>query len=180
MTSSIELYDGKDWGPEERTFWGLPKVWVERVRLVLGSIELDPSSCKEANDKVIKAERYFDRFINGLDQSWKCKTMTFNPPFSQGLIGPFVNKFASEWSLGNIGEAIAVVKNDSSTKWFETLSRLSNLRAEPRKRFNFIGVEGRQTSSPTFGVTIFYFGNNGLKFAQVFSEANCRIVKAFV
>lgn len=60
--------------------WFTPVPIINRVRAVLGFIELDPASCAEAND-IIGAGTYFDIHDDGLIQDWsKYKTIFLNPP----------------------------------------------------------------------------------------------------
>lgn len=51
---------------------------VEAARSVLGVIDLDPASCLEAQ-RVVKAERFFTRGVNGLVQPWRGRVF-LNPP----------------------------------------------------------------------------------------------------
>lgn len=57
---------------------------VELARLVLGGIDLDPASCKEAN-KVVKAAAFFDERRDGLSVSWHGRVFV-NPPGGQLVV----------------------------------------------------------------------------------------------
>ena len=50
--------------------WFTPLETLVLVRSVLGSIDLDPASCAEANDRVA-ALKYYDQFDKGLDRDWE-------------------------------------------------------------------------------------------------------------
>lgn len=51
---------------------------LQAVWNVMGSIDLDPASNEKVNE-IIKASRYFDSEVNGLDQEWRGKVF-LNPP----------------------------------------------------------------------------------------------------
>ncbi len=55
-----------------------PPFIVDAARLTLGSIDLDPASCEEAN-VVVKASRYMTKEINGLVWDWHGNVF-LNPP----------------------------------------------------------------------------------------------------
>lgn len=90
-----------------------PLKYIEMSRKVLGSISLDPFSCQKANE-LVKAERFFDIEMDAFSQSWECKTMFMNPPYSGGLFKPVIKKFIEE--LQNIGHAIVLTNNNLETE----------------------------------------------------------------
>lgn len=75
--------------------WGTPADIVERARLVMGGLDLDPCSSDSFNE-VIKAPNYYsidDRGENGLELPWFGKVFV-NPP--GGLVKQFWRKAMSE------------------------------------------------------------------------------------
>jgi len=161
-----------------RDFYGTPKEWIERCRDVMGGIELDAASCREANRCVVKAVRYFGEEDDALLQSWEAGTLFLNPPYGKTL-SKFASKFHNEWESGVIGQAIVLINNTTETHSFELFSRCSSARAEARKRIHFIGVDGRcNENNNTRGQVFFYCGRRWKRFARVFKSANCRVVRA--
>lgn len=164
--------------PSDRDFYGTPPEWIELSRKAMGGIELDPASCELANSEFVKADRFFDEESDGLSQSWACKTMFLNPPYSGKLKKQFASKFHDEWMSGNIGQAIVLVNNCTETEAFELLSACSTMRAETRGRIQFVGVDGRcNQNQNTRGQVFFYCGRRERTFARLFSKAGCRVIQ---
>jgi ParB family chromosome partitioning protein len=83
-----------------------PAQYIAAAHRVLGTIDLDPASCSEAN-KIIKATKFFDEKIDGLAQEWRGR-IWLNPPYC-GLSGPFVEKLCAEYIAENVTAAIVLV-----------------------------------------------------------------------
>ncbi len=161
---------------KDRNFYGTPPEWVEMCREVMGSIELDPATCLEANGRVVKAARFFNEEDDALKQSWRCSTLFLNPPYSPALTRKFAAKFHNEWEAGKIHQAIILINNTTETQAFDMYSRCATAHAYPRSRIQFISVEGRCKSQNSRAQTFFYCGPRWKKFRNVFSDANCRIM----
>lgn len=58
--------------------WYTPPDLVEKIRKVLGKIDLDPASCAQANE-VVKAGVYYTEELDGLKQVW-FGNVFLNPP----------------------------------------------------------------------------------------------------
>lgn len=160
-----------------RDFYGTPPEWIERCRSVMGGIELDPASCKEANEMVVKADRFFSEQDDGLSKSWKAGSLFLNPPYGKTL-PRFASKFLNEWEAGVIDQAIVLVNNTTETAAFELFSRCSTVRAETRGRIQFVSVDGRcNENRNTRGQVFFYCGRRWKRFARIFKEAGCRILR---
>lgn len=173
------VYAGREAKPANRDFYGTPGEWIDRCRQVMGGIELDPASWKEANEQIVKADRFFDKKIDALKQSWECDTLFLNPPYSNKrhtqLLEKFAAKFINEWEGGVIGQAIILINNVTETNAFEMFSSCSSLRAETRRRIQFVTVTGRSKTSNTRGQVFFYYGRHLKVFKRVF-KPYCRIV----
>jgi hypothetical protein len=75
-----------------------PRELVETARAMYGGIiDLDPASCRVAND-VVKATHFFSSRENGLAQQWHGR-IWINPPFPWK---PWVPKLLSEWQTTSI------------------------------------------------------------------------------
>jgi hypothetical protein len=63
--------------------WYTPPEYLERVRAVLGCIDLDPASSKVAQ-KTVKANRYFTKVEDALNREWHGR-IYMNPPYDRNL-----------------------------------------------------------------------------------------------
>lgn len=52
---------------------------MKLARKVLGDIELDPASCFEANEAIVKAHRFYSEEDDALIQSWASRSLFINP-----------------------------------------------------------------------------------------------------
>lgn len=87
-----------------------PEEEAEKVRLVIGEIDLDPGSCAMSNKHLIRAARFFDVDINGLDQEWSGRVFV-NPPGDIDSSGRSNSvlwwyKLEREWLAGRVSEAV--------------------------------------------------------------------------
>ena len=116
--------------------------------------------------------------IDGLKQVWDCRTLFLNPPYSRTLLPAFAKKFHEEWMSLRIKEhAIVLINNATETAAFDLFSQCAILRAEPRKRIQFVSTQGRSVQGNPRGQVFFYCGVSRCdRFTQVFSEAGCRIM----
>ena len=152
---------------EGKNEWYTPPHIVKLVKQCLGQIELDPSSCKEANEE-IQAQRYFTIDDNALDQSWDSKTLFMNPPYSKGDVTRFTNKFLYE--LPCIDQAIVLVASFPETKWCQSLLVKCSALCFIKGRVGFINSNKGITDMPRWGNVIFYFGDNPKRFCSIFKS----------
>ena len=74
-----------------------PPMIVEAARKALGTIDLDPASCVEANDQRVKAEKFYSAEDNGFEKEWN-GTIFLNPPGGHcDEHGVSVVRRAKEW-----------------------------------------------------------------------------------
>jgi hypothetical protein len=171
-------YAGSIGSASDRDFYGTPSKWVKICRKVMGSIALDPASCKEANAAVVKAARFFDKSMNALSREWLADTVFLNPPYGRKTLPAFAAKFQKEMEAGHIKQAIVLINNCTDTKAFEAFSACASARAEPRKRIQFVSVEGRcNERRNTRGQVFFYYGRRTKRFASEFQAAGCRVLQ---
>jgi len=147
--------------------WYTPKCYIESARKVLGQIDLDPASTKEAN-KVVKAKRIYTEVDNGLEKDWKAKTVWLNPPYATGLITGFCLKMRAEIESGNVCSAIVLVNNATETKWFQVLSETFQAVCFPAGRIQF--WHPRKVSTPLQGQAILFCGLELDAFAKEFTQ----------
>jgi phage N-6-adenine-methyltransferase len=146
--------------------WYTPAEVIEAARAVLGSIDLDPASCEQAN-RTVQAARYFTKRENGLVQSWHGR-IWLNPPYSQPTLGRFVAKLLQEVALGRVSAAILLVNNCTDTAWFHDAALACAAMCFTRGRVRF-ETPGGLRGSPVQGQAFFYFGDAPATFARHFS-----------
>ena len=101
--------------------WYTPSDVIDRVRAVLGEIDLDPASNPVANE-VVKARQIYTKDDDGLVQDWHGKVF-LNPPFGSDKISQFVEKLVDEYQSGNVSEAIMLTDSLSLPNWFSKASQ---------------------------------------------------------
>jgi hypothetical protein len=144
--------------------WYTPAVYLDAARHVMGGIDLDPASCKLANEAV-GAAQYFTKEDSGLSHRWD-GTVWLNPPYAQPLIGQFVDKLRLE--LPNIDAAITLTNNATETAWGKTLLAECDAVCFPVGRIKFMDASGVQCGAPLQGQMICYFGSDRDRFRQCF------------
>lgn len=97
-----------------------PEKYVWATKALLGDIQLDPASCREANE-VVGAKMFHTIEDDGLAQVWEAQTAFLNPPYSRGLVDRFVGKLVNAYKDGRVKRAILVVNACTSSEWFDGL-----------------------------------------------------------
>lgn len=152
--------------------WYTPPAYVEAAREVMGSIDLDPASCAEAN-KGVGATLYFDEADDGLTLDWGGNVF-LNPPGGKNANGSLVNQFWIRFvdEIGN-GHCTQGVWIGYSLEQLQTIQRVSSISpimgdaiCIPNRRIAFIGKGG----SPTHANYITYIGPHVETFAGVFGQ----------
>lgn len=139
-----------------------PAKYIEAARAVMGEIDLDPASCKQAN-KIVKAKKIFEDA--GETKPWKGRVW-LNPPYGR-LAGLFVEKLAGEVDAMNVTEAIVLVNaHCTDTAWFKPL--WDGVLCFTDHRINFYGDDDR--SGSTHGSVFAYFGDQQNLFANNFRK----------
>ncbi len=146
--------------------WYTPPKILDRVRAVLGSIDLDPASIEEAN-RVVGATKYYSADEDGLSKPWSGRIF-MNPPYSQPLIWEFCKTLVDSYRSGDVTEAIVLVNNATETRWFQMLMEEASAVCLPKGRIRFWHPE--KISSPLQGQVILYFGVNAYRFIEHFKD----------
>lgn len=142
-----------------------PATLLEKVRLVLGEIDLDPASCEYAQ-KLVKAKRYYTEADSGLTKPWAGRVF-LNPPYGMPAIRDFTDKLVSE--LPNIDSAVLLTNDQTDTLWWHKCARHASEVCFYSGRIHFYTPDVDETS-PTNGQTLMYFGTDRQMFVKVFSE----------
>lgn len=146
--------------------WYTPAKYVDAARLVLGTIELDPASCKRAN-KIVKAKSIYTAKDDSLHQPWTGR-LWLNPPYGR-LAGEFIRRLVLEYEAGEVKAAIALVNaHCTDTDWFTPLWNYVLCFTDHRIDFDS-GDREKQTSS-THGSVFAYLGSETKAFKAAFAE----------
>jgi len=147
--------------------WYTPAEYAEMARSVMGSIDLDPASCDEANE-VIKADAFYTKDDDGLSKDWRGNVWC-NPPYSRDLMPAFVEKLKDSYASGQVQQAILVSHNNTDTAWFHSLASVASAICFPKKRIRF--YRGDDIAAPTNGQAFFYLGTQ----TEAFKDAFCGV-----
>lgn len=152
-----------------------PDLITHLARLTMQGIELDPSSCKLANNGAsfdgvlrvgVRAKDYFDISDDALtltNKSWSARSAFINYPFNQM---DWVRKVLSVVKNGYIDEFILFMSAmASNNKACTELIDMCDL-CIPRQRMNCWGP--KSFSSNYYGVNILYYGPHRDRFRKFF------------
>ena len=165
--------NGKQWNTRHTGLtgfyeWYTPEEYVEHARRVMGGIDLDPASA-DIPQLWINAKQYFTAQDDGLAQEWHGRVW-LNPPYSQPLIGNFVDKLLAEIKAGRVTQAILLTHSYTDTQWFSRAAMACNAQCFTQGRIQFMrGTETPEGSSP-LGQAFTYYGNRPDDFAAEFEH----------
>ncbi len=154
--------------------WFTPAEYAALAREVLGTIDLDPASCAEANE-VIQATDYFTKDDDGLAHAWTGRVW-LNPPYSRDLMPAFCEKLAAHVEAGEVTQAILVSHNNTETAWFQRLAGVCSALCFPSKRIRF--YRGDEVAGPVNGQVFIYFGADPEAFIAAFRPVGFVVVPA--
>jgi phage N-6-adenine-methyltransferase len=146
--------------------WYTPKEYLDAVKSVMGSIDVDPASSQIANT-IVQAATYYTVADDGRNKDWTGNVF-MNPPYAHPLIDEFTNKLISEIQSGNTKQAIVLVNNATETKWFQSLANKAAAVCFPQSRLRFWSPE--KVSAPLQGQAFLYFGNDIKAFRSEFGK----------
>lgn len=157
----------------ETNQWYTPAKYMASVKQVLGDIDLDPASCKLANDLCVGAKKYFTIEDDGLAQDWFGRVY-MNCPYGKGYKNKsnqdiWTAKLIKEYKQGNVDEAICLVNAATAQKWFQKLWPFPICFVTPR--IKFVDEFGDEAGSPGHGNAFVYIGKKNInKFYTEFSQ----------
>ena len=140
-----------------------PPFIVEAARTVLGSIDLDPASCPQAN-QTVQADRFYTIDDNGLDQHWY-GNVWMNHPFGRNRNAKWINKLRTEYEIGDVDSACCITFASTSESWFQPLFDYPLCFLHPRTN---LSPDGTPKRGVTKGSVVAYMGNNISGFFKTF------------
>jgi hypothetical protein len=146
-----------------------PKPYIDAARKVLGAIDLDPATSKQAQ-RTVQAKRIFTEADDGLEQEWHGRVWV-NPPYHRDLAPRFIDKLIAEIEAGRTTAAIMLTNNCTDTSWFDAALRICSAVCFTRGRISFTKPNGAEVvpmGLPTQGQAFFYFGQDVQRFEDVF------------
>jgi hypothetical protein len=138
--------------------WHTPGKYLDMVREVLGSIDLDPYSNNFANNYV--GAKYYYTIENPAPEGWewtKCSTVYMNPPYTGGLVLQASKRFLDAYNSKRFDRGIILTNNCTEAGFFQILLTQAQAISLPGKRINFDFNGAPTKGGNTRGQTFFYF-----------------------
>lgn len=142
--------------------WYTPAHFIHAARLVMGSIDLDPASCAEAN-QTVEATRFYTVADDGLHQPWFGRVW-LNPPYTRRQAGKWVAQLVKAYMRGEVDQALLLVRGSIDTKWYQPLYSYPRCAIEGRVKFS----AAKQGAG--FPSVVAYFGPDVSRFVEVFGS----------
>ncbi len=162
---------------DDRNEWYTMAPYIEAARAVMGSIDLDPASCEEAN-KIVHATAYYTQEDDGLLQPWH-GNIWCNPPYGFHPSGKsnvvlWSQRLISAFNSGEIEQAVLLTMVNTESSWFVPLWKY--LVCFPSPRVMFHRPDG-SLDHHLQGSCFVYLGGHEERFIKVFSKFG-HVVKA--
>lgn len=141
-----------------------PPEVIALAQQVMETIDLDPCSDAIAQQWG-QTSAYYAPDQDGLSHPWFGRVWLY--PSASGKAGKWTKKAIAEYEIGNMTEAIILVKASPNSKWFQKLIR-SFPACFPNEPIQFLDAQGHPLPKPQNGNTFFYLGQNPERFKQVF------------
>lgn len=160
--------------------WGTPAWIIEKVKAVLGEIDLDPASDSVAN-RIVGAKRFITKEENGLLQEWAGKVF-LNPPGGkrgkESLTKLFWDKLSRSFVDGKVEEAIFMCFSIEALQSTQSCKYpiMDYPFCVPAKRISFVNSLGEEQRDPSHSNAIVYLGKCPSMFRAVFREVGRVIV----
>ncbi len=165
--------------------WTTPPDIINKARLSMGSIDLDPAS-NTASQDIVKARTYHDIYSNGLLHTW-LGNVWLNPPYSKGNIDSFSKKAIQE--LSNVQQMMILVNSQTDTRWYHNFLQYADFTLLFKGRIKFWKVvngkalsrwesstTGKLTNAPRYLNTLFCYKVSLEAFREQFESKGTIIV----
>jgi hypothetical protein len=145
--------------------WYTPHDIIERARVVLGTIDLDPASA-ELPQTWIKATEYHTLAKPAI-KPW-CGNVWLNPPFDNAA--SWVENLEKRYHAQRaVPKALALVNSALGYRWYEKFWVHYPVVCL-RDRLYFINEHGQTIGQAKKGQTVIYFGDNYRLFKDTFGD----------
>lgn len=156
-----------------------PSDIVERARLCLGEIDLDPASCEEAN-QIVKANSFLGKEDDGFSRNWHGRVF-LNPPGGR-MIGnkssqkEWYWKLAREYLMGRVESGVFVafsVELLQTTQVNVPTDLIPPARLPfciPKRRVAYVTPGGKTGKSPPHSSAILFIGSQKEQFKACFES----------
>lgn len=148
-----------------------PREYIDKVKQVLGGIDLDPFSSEYANYFFVKARVIFTKKISAYNHSWGIVykgNVYMNPPYSDGEYKPAIELFLDKLSVLKFS-AITLTNNNTDTITTQKLMSRASAYCFVAKRINYY-TENGITDSNRYGQLFCYFGRDLKLFRDTFED----------
>jgi ParB family chromosome partitioning protein len=145
-----------------------PPFYADKVRAVLGEVDLDPFSCAGAN-LTVQAKRYFVKGDAPFKQDWRAKTIFIHPPSSRTFLNKIPKKFLKEWRRRRIEQAIILLDTPPTGFCYAVLAQRADAVCLTYLPIPFLTPNG-ETQRSGAGQALLYFGHDPARFRQVFAS----------
>lgn len=154
--------------------WHTPAKYIESARRVMGSIDCDPFTSVQANERV-QAAQYFTVADSGMDNDWQGPNVWMNPPYtpkkSEGVTALCAaSKLFEQYRMGNVKQAVVLMNLAMDTEWFAVLFSMASVICFTDHRIQFEDAGGKKQSGNTKSQMFFYIGPDPDKFAAEFKQ----------
>jgi hypothetical protein len=157
--------------PDSSVDYYTPPEYIDLVRQVLGTIDLDPAS-NDVAQSWIRAEVYYTKQDDGLTQPWY-GNLYINPPYGSPEVRLMAQRFFEKaiacYKSGTIKAAILLL-NRTEAGWYKALQQKVTAVCEVTKRISFIDENGIPQQSPRYYSDFLYLGQEREKFREVFNR----------
>ncbi len=152
--------------------WFTPPEYLDSVRTVMGTIDLDPFTSERANE-IVSATNIFTVDHCAFENDWKVTEnarVFMNPPYSAGMCSRSVNRFIDQYESKRFVEGIVLANNATDTRWFSALVNRCTAICFTNHRISFWNADRKNVSGNTRGQAFFYFGSKRAKFKKHFKK----------
>jgi phage N-6-adenine-methyltransferase len=136
--------------------WETPIEFVRKLETLFGKFTLDPAATKEN----AKANKFFTKEDDGLNQSWKYHNVFVNPPYGRGITQKWVKKaFEEAKQIGT--QVVVLIPARTDTKYWHRFCMCAKEIYFVKGRLKFINKMLNGAENPAaFPSAVIYF--NGM------------------
>jgi len=151
--------------------WYTPDDIMIKAQTVLGTIDLDPCSCVEAN-KIVKAKKFYTIEDDGLSKYWQGK-IWLNPPRGTenkvSIQSIWCEKLIRHYINSDIESAMFIIRAVIGYDWFNSIwDRCPNVCFLRHRPAYYRGLIENTSNRDQITAAVFYLGDDIKKFQDTF------------